>query len=262
MGKSTTTEKGELIKKAFKWKAEGALTNKEIIKRLKMRGLRLTEKNFRWVMSNPFYAGYVTGSLLKGALVKGMHPALIDLKTFLKANDMLQAAVNAGIAKEHKKEDLPLKVFALDEGSGAVFTGYRTKGIWYYKTRGKGPAVNVRASQMNERFEALLKNFEYRSEYRDNLEVLIKEKLKEKLSHVLEESVRMKKQLSETRNLLDKIEERFVVGEINKAMYEKYAGKYLEEVGQIETKLSKNTFHVSSLNAAVKKESSYSGKYK
>jgi site-specific DNA recombinase len=38
------TEEGKDLQKAFQWKAEGCLSNKEIIDRLRVRGVRLTEK--------------------------------------------------------------------------------------------------------------------------------------------------------------------------------------------------------------------------
>ena len=96
------TEEGKWLKKAFRWKAEGILTNKEIIERLTPSGLRLTEKNFRWIISNSFYTGHVTGRLVDGKLIKGHHPALIDLETFLKANNILNAEPTVGIAKTHR----------------------------------------------------------------------------------------------------------------------------------------------------------------
>ena len=48
----------------------------------------MTKSNFQLVIANPFYAGYVTGNLVEGQLIKGKHPALIDLHTFAKANEM------------------------------------------------------------------------------------------------------------------------------------------------------------------------------
>jgi hypothetical protein len=41
---------------------EGKLTNRDILKQLRARGVKITEKNFRNVLSNPFYAGYVTAA--------------------------------------------------------------------------------------------------------------------------------------------------------------------------------------------------------
>jgi hypothetical protein len=117
---------------------QGKLTNREIVERLSIRGLRLTVKNFRWALSNVFYAGYVTGKLLDHKLIKGHHPGLIDMKTFLKANELLVEASNAGVSKCPRQEELPLKVFAWEDVLGSPFTGYIEKGNWYYKAREKG----------------------------------------------------------------------------------------------------------------------------
>lgn len=83
----------------FLLKAEGILTNKEIIERLSVSGIGLNEKKIRWIISNPFYAGYVAGKLVDGKLIKGHHPTLIDVRTFLKANNLLNSESTAGIAK-------------------------------------------------------------------------------------------------------------------------------------------------------------------
>lgn len=94
------SETGMLVKKAFEWKIEGVLTNKEICIRLRERGLNLTQKNFRLVISNPFYAVFITGKLLGGKFVEGHHPPIITLEMFLKANQVLAKAVNTGIPKK------------------------------------------------------------------------------------------------------------------------------------------------------------------
>ncbi len=146
------TEEGQELKKAFYLKAEGKLTNKEIVQRLRAKGVRIDQSSFRCILSNPFYAGYVTGNLVEGKLIPGKHPPLIDLKTFAKVNDLLQTSVNVAVPKQHQRNDVPLKVFAKDEESGLPFTGYKTKGNWYYKLK-QGPVpVNVRAETLNDLF--------------------------------------------------------------------------------------------------------------
>lgn len=102
------TEEGKLLKKAFEWKAQGTMTNVEIIEKLAVRGLRITRKNFRVFISNPFYAGFVT---------------------FLKANNLLDKSVNSGVRKVSRNEQLPLKVFVKEEQSSSPFTGYFKKAI-------------------------------------------------------------------------------------------------------------------------------------
>ena len=78
-------EEAKAIKYAFILKSEGKLTNREIIEKIRLRGVQLCEKTFHSMISNPFYAGFVTGKLVDGKLIKGHHPKLIDLKTYFQS---------------------------------------------------------------------------------------------------------------------------------------------------------------------------------
>jgi DNA invertase Pin-like site-specific DNA recombinase len=247
------TEEGKLLKKAFELKAAGALTNKQICQRLSVKGLRLTVKNFRWIMSNSFYAGYVTGSLVDGKLIKGQHPPLVDLKTFLRANDLLKKATNVGVAKNAKRDDLPLKVYAKEEASKSPLTGYIKKGNWYYKARAKGVGVNISAKKLNAHFEELLKQFEYNKKHKEKLRAIISKRLKERLQAQLEDSIQLKKKLTELQGQLEKIEERFILDEIKAPLYEKYKDKYSRQIREMKAELEKNSFDTSNLDLAVKK---------
>jgi site-specific DNA recombinase len=247
------TEEGKWIKKAFQWKIEGKMTNKEICQELNKRGLRLTEKNFNYIISNPFYCGYVTGGLLKGELVKGHHPALVDLKTFSKANDLIKTYGNAGIPKKQKHEELPLKVFAKEELTEAPLTGFRQKGIWYYKARGKEVKFCMNASELNKAFEKELHRFEYDKKYREKLQSAIEKKLKAKLSDLLEENTRIKKRITELQNQIEALEEKFVLDKINEELYLKFSRKYKQEMVDLELQLSNSLFDSSNLKKAVEK---------
>jgi site-specific DNA recombinase len=247
------TDEGKELKKAFVLKAEGKLSNKEIIDKLNLRGVSLTEKNFRWVISNPFYAGYVTGKLLEGKLVKGQHPALIELETFLKANAILQQAPTAGIPKQHRHEELPLKIFAKDELSGQPLTGYITKGNWYYKTKKGTFPVNISATKLNSLFITILNQFEYKKEYKNILAKLLSEKLKIRLTQSVAESKLLKKKLSEKQTAIDKIEEKFVLGQINAELFEKYSTKYKQELNELQQELDHSTIDSSNLDKGIEK---------
>jgi site-specific DNA recombinase len=247
------TEEGRLLSKAFELKAQGILTNREICRRLSSKGLNLTEKNFRWIISNPFYAGYVTGRLVDGKLIKGHHPPVVDIKTFLRANELLNKAVNSGIAKKAKKDDLPLKVFARDEASDSPLTGYIKKGNWYYKARQKGAGVNISAKKLNAYFENYLTQFEYKKQLREKFKALLLKKLKEKLSSQLEESKQLKKRLSELENKVEKLEERYILEEIDKDLYQKFHTKYVTQIDQIRTEMEVSSFDSSNLESVTSK---------
>lgn len=247
------TEAGDGLKKAFQLKAEGILTNQEIIKKVRCTGINLNEKNFRAVISNPFYAGFVTGRFLKGKLVKGLHPALIDVKTFIKANGLLASAPTVGIAKTNRVEELPLKIFAKDEISNCQFTGYIKKGNWYYKTRNKTGKVNISAIKLNEHFKQLLQQFEYNPKCKNLLRKKLEEKIKQKLNHQIKDDVQLKKKISETQTQLEDMEERYVLGNLKKELFDKYEEKYKKEIVGLQQELANSSFKSSNLETVIEK---------
>src|SRR5205814_3888152 len=104
---------------------------------------------------------------------------------------------------------------------GAPFTGYHQKGIFYYKSRHKGKAVNINAKHLNNLFTEELRQFEFDKKYSKNLQDEIKRIITDKLQDQLQEQVQMKKQLTELNGKIEKLEQRFIESEINKELFEK-----------------------------------------
>ena len=148
---------------------------------------------------------------------------------------------------------MPLKVFAKEENSGSPLTGYMTKGIWYYKARTTGVRVNVSAKKLNEIFGNLLKEFEYRKDCETKLKIALKTGLKERMQDQFANSIRLKKRFTELKTLLDKIEERYVTGELAKELYEKFELRYNKEMENIKSELEKSSFDSSNFEKVVEK---------
>lgn len=247
------TEEGKELRKAFILKASGNYSNKDIVDKLRARGVRLTEKNFRLLISNVFYVGYVTGKLLDGQLVKGKHPALIDMPTFLKANDMLNLAPTVGIAKVFRHDEVPLKVFAKDEVSGLPLTGYKTKGIWYYKTKKSDTPINIRAEKLNGIFTDFLEGFEYDKALKAALKKELLAQVKNKLSGAVDEVKLLKKKITEKETQITAVEEKYLMDNITKETYEKFIQKYKAELQALKQELPQNGFSGSNHEKAVEK---------
>lgn len=81
---------------------------------------------------------------------------------------------------------------------------YIKKGNWYYKARTKGVSVNISAKKLNSYFENLLTQFEYKKQYKEKLRSLLHKKLKERLASQLEESVQLKKRITELEGQVEK----------------------------------------------------------
>ena len=160
-GQATQTivinEKGELIKQAFEWRANG-MTYEQIIGKLEPLGLKLPKQTLTDIFRNIFYCGYISHNLLNGEVIQGKHPALIDEDLFLRANQLKKTD---GFKSNKANDNLPLKVFLRDGESGIPFTGYVSKkrGLYYYKVNKPGIRINRSAKSMHLKFKELLSSY-------------------------------------------------------------------------------------------------------
>lgn len=252
-------EKGLLLKQAFKWKASGKYSNQEIVDKLSLKGLKIKLCSLAWVFANPFYCGYISSSLLPGELIKGKHPALIDESTFLKSNNIKQLNPRTGVLKKNQQDELPLKVFAKDFNSLSPFTGYlnKTKNIYYYKTRDLGTKVNVSANKLNSKFQELLSHLEYNSQYKNQLKTLLKQKLEKHFQESKTDVRQNKKRITELTSQINTLEERFVLGDISKELYDKYVNKYKSDLEKLSVQNDQTEKMSSNLEKAVEKTLKY-----
>jgi site-specific DNA recombinase len=250
--KITVNEKGLLIKKAFYWKAE-SISNTDIVKKLKSLGVKIEPKRLSEVFRNPFYCGILSHKMLNGELIEGKHEKLISKELFLKVNNINANRLSCKQAKVFK--DVPLKHFTKCNVCGTPMVGYlvRKKSLWYYKCNKIGCKCNRNAERMNERFETFLGNFQIQERYIEpimdefmNLAVTSQEGNKEN------ESV-YKKQLNEVNQKIEKLQERFILEEIDKEVYDKFKAKYAEEKERITNEIEGLEINLSNLEKSISK---------
>lgn len=259
---------GELLKEGFKLKAEGRLTNKQIVAKLRRKGCKINYKSFVRIISNPFYCGYITHSLIPGEIYRGYHPALVSEELFFAANRIISGEPRSGIPKQFKVDDLPLKIFAKAEapdssGTSGIsdtsgncespLTGYLKKGIYYYKSRQKGTAINVNAKHLNGLFSDELRKYEYDKKHSRKLRDEIFRFMNEKLKDHLQEQTQSKKQLTELNSKIEKLEQRFINSDLTKELFEKYQSKYKAEKEILEQKLATQDLDSSNLEKVIDK---------
>jgi site-specific DNA recombinase len=242
-------EKGKALRKAFIWKAEKGLANQEILERLKALNLKIPKQQISKIFRNPFYCGMIAHNFLDGQVVDGRHEPLVSKEIFLRANGMLQ--------KNHQKykhdketEALPLKRFIKCGECGTAFTGYivKKKGIYYYKCNQKGCKCNRNAEKMHKSFGSFLGYYSIAPEFI--------EPLKEQLTYTFEElnqenaeaHKQLESQLKAINEKIEMIEERFVLKEITKDMFDKFSGRFRDEKREILDQLQRVDFGLSNLD--------------
>ena len=254
-------EKGMLIRKAFHWKAEG-YTSISIIDRLKSLGLTMHPQHLSRIFRNPFYCGLIAHSALKGKIVEGNHPPLISREIFLKANEILSG--NAKGYSHNKNEDhvknIPLRRFIICDECGRPLTGYlvRRKNLYYYKCNNRHCKCNRSAKAMNEKFKELLGGYALDPRFIDPAKESLGLRIKELCKDRFQEQDLARKQLKEVNKKIEKIEERFVLGEIDEELYQKYVPKYREERDSIAEELGQGALNLSNLEKTVEKAISIS----
>jgi len=82
---------------------------------------------------------------------------------------------------------------------------------------------------------------------------LILEKIKARLSNAVDESKLLRKKITEKKGQLESLEEKFIMGEITKALYDKYSTKYQDEIRLLLTELDKSSITSSNFENAVEK---------
>ena len=242
-------EKGELLRKAFYWKAEAGMSNHDILERLEAMNLKMPKQQLSKILRNPFYCGMIAHNFLDGKVVEGKHEPLVSKEIFLMANGMLQSNHQK---YKHDKENgaLPLKRFVKCGVCGSSFAGYivKKRGIYYYKCNRKGCKCNRNANEMHQEFKNFLGRYTTAPNcigaYNDALHDTFFELNKENL----ENQLILDKQLKEINDKIEMIEERYVLQEITKEMYDKFNGRFREERTKILEQLQQMDFNLSNLN--------------
>ena len=251
--KLVINEEGKILKKAFEWKAYKHLSNAEITRRLNKMGVDITEKRLNNLFLNPFYCGLIISKLIPGQIIEGKHEPLISRDLFLAVHNIRQEKRNQGFVHERYNDNLPLKVFLKCDKCGTPLTGYlvKKKGLYYYKCNTKGCKINRSAKAMHEKFKAVLKAFKIEKEEFEIVKLQLEEQMAVFFKSQIEESKSLKNKLTEIKKKLETIEERFVIGEIDRGLYEKFKPKYEKECFEIEQELSKTGGYKSNLTKVV-----------
>ncbi len=236
-------EKGEAMKQAFIWRANG-MTYEQIVEKLKPLGVIMPKQTLTDIFRNPFYCGFMSHNLLNGEVIRGKHPALIDEDLFLRANALKKTD---GFKVNKANDNLPLKVFVKDTESGIPFTGYivKKKKLYYYKVNKIGIKINRSANMMHEKFREFLGDYTINPDHVEPLQI----QLRYTWDNLTETNTGEKKALSLKLNEVEEefynLRKRHAIGKVTLDIYEEFSEemkvrkkKLLEEFEKLDQKLS------------------------
>ena len=247
-------EEGELLRKAFQWRAKNTYSSAEIVRKLNLLGMKINERRLHEIFKNPFYCGVLITKMLPNEVIFGQHEAIVSKEDFIKINTPESKVISK--TYETMSEDLPLKKSLCCPSCGYLMTGFfvKAKGLYYYKCQKRCPGVNISAIKLHQHFESLLNK--YQIEMNELESEVLPEVMQIKLSELSKtdsnEIMVAKSKCTLVKKDLEIIEERFATGKIDQSIYSKYSEKYKKEISELEEKITNPNLTSSNLEKCIK----------
>ncbi|HEX5002394.1 MAG TPA: recombinase family protein [Bacteroidia bacterium] len=229
---------GIKLRQAFHWKDRENLNYTEIIDRLKKMGLHLTPQRLSQIFRNPFYAGYITNTLLDdGEIVRGKHEPLVSEELFLRVNGILNKNSH-GWKMNRENEEMPLKASVRCGTCNRPLTAYSLRSKYvYYKCPDTGCCVNIRNLKLHDLFTAELSKLSIKTSL---IPVIISHL---EATHVMlhaSDTARekpMKDELTRLKNELETMEFNLATSKITPELFQKHSASHRKKITEIEVSL-------------------------
>ena len=246
--KIVANDLGMVIKKMFYWKAKERMPNVEIQTRLKNMGYNWCLRKIGDIFSNPFYCGKMVHKALEGEVVNGNHEKIVSEAIFLEANNII-AEKKLGLQTKKERPEIALKRFMRCASCKQPMRGYIANewNVPYYKCNTPGCKNNRNANKVNGKFSEMLSSYTINPDYLP----LIKEQLyltfQEHNASLQENEEAINRKIREVKEKLERLEERFILEELNGELYNKYKSKFEKEMEEIEVQKANNKIEMSKL---------------
>ncbi len=254
--------KGKLIRKAFNWRAQG-MSNEDVRLKLAAVGWKLSSQRISDMLRNPFYCGLIVHNALEGKVIAGKQEKAVSKELFLLVNGLL-AKNSYGYSHKPENEEVPLKKFVLCAGCNKPLTGYKAKKNqqFYYKCSTVGCNCNRRASEMHKEFKKLIGPYCIKTD--DIMQQVIERQMIETYHKLNIDKATAKEEigrsLAELKKKIERLEERYILEEIDREMFAKFNEKFLSEKKELELEMAKTGNTLSNLKSCVEKCFDYATK--
>lgn len=246
--KIVVNKTGLIIKKMFYWKAKERMPNVEIQKRLTGYGLNYNLRRIGEILANPFYCGKMVHKALEGEVADGKHEKIVSEAIFLEANNIM-AEKKLGLQTKKERPEIALKRFMKCASCNQPMRGYIANGwnVPYYKCNTPGCKCNRNANKVNNKFADMLEGYKVNESYIPLLKEQLYFTFQEHNASLQESEQGIIRQLTDIRQKLERLEERFILEELTCELYAKYKAKFEQEMDELEAQKANNKIDMSKL---------------
>ena len=242
---------GELLRLAWKWKAQGH-SDSTILRKLKAMGMRnIYKQKLSAMWKKSFYCGVIVNRFVEEP-VQGNWEPLVTVNDFVKINEakpkkeICEADPTPTVSQMVQR---PLQGFIYCPKCGRKFTGYETKktGTHYYKcnTTGCGGGnVNTETtprawkSGAHDLFIDYLKQFSLTPQLRPTFKALLEAMFSDMNKEADEERKLLKSQLFQLEEKKSSATDLYIEGKLREDIYETKIDSIEKEILTVEEKLN------------------------
>jgi site-specific DNA recombinase len=154
-----------------------------------------------------------------------------------------------GLQTKRERPEIAFKRFMRCSVCNQPMRGYIAKDydMPYYKCNTLGCKCNRNANKVNSRFEILLKGFQINTAYMPLLKEQLLLTFQEHNQSLQESNEAITKQIAAIKPQIERLEERFVLEEINSDLYQKYKAKFEEQIEELAKQMTENEMEMSKL---------------
>lgn len=243
-------DRAPLVREGFKLFARGTVSQSELFRRLRDKGLTSPRGTFHaqtlaHMLRNPFYAGRVVVRSLEVDR-KGIHTPLVDARTFQKVQARLDQGSNAGLAYEKTRPDFPLRRFVMCGGCERFLTAGWSKGrskyYGYYNCQTKDcREVKERHERMEEQFVAYLTDLALPDSHLRLLKKSIRSIWSNRAEELTSYRTAQLRRLSKIETRREKLVEAYLYeGLVDRPTYERQLSKLQKEKSLAESELAQS----------------------
>ncbi len=167
---------------------------------------------------------------------------------FLSINGIL-AEKKLGLQTRKERPEIALKRFMICEGCNEPLRGYIANSCdtAYYKCNTPGCHCNRKANEVNKKFLGLLGGYNINVKYAKLIAHGLKKTFMSMNASVEENQAAARARMTELGKKIERLEERYILEEINGELYGKYKQKFEQERDEIDAQISKNRIEMSKL---------------
>ena len=233
-----------LMRWVFEEISQSHLNTEQILKAVRLKGLKCSKNNFWIALRNPVYCGKIRIPKYKdeeARMVQGLHEPIISEALFFDVQDVLDGRKKKQRTKKFCDENLPLRGFLLCPKCGRKLTGSASKGRklhYHYYHCISSCGSRYKADAANKALESEIRKYTPRKEVRGLFKEVIKRAIKQYSSGHHAEKERLTKQIDLLTDKIKVARHMLFSKEITPEEYRESKAEFELEITRIEARLS------------------------